>query len=140
MNHRNLCVISGRPAVWLWGAMLMILAAPAAFAEAQQRSPATQTPSADAETIDKGKRNFVTYACYACHGHSGQGSDSGPRIDTNRLSFTAFSRYVREPAGSMPQYKTQSQISDAALTEIYTYLKSIPPPPDPKSIPLLNDE
>lgn len=79
----------------------------------------------------------MTYACYACHGYEGQGSDVGPRIDTNRLTLQAFVNYVRKPARRMPPFRTQAQISDAALGEIYTFLKSLPPPPDPKTIPLL---
>jgi mono/diheme cytochrome c family protein len=116
----------------------LLFSIPAASVRAQQPAPETEPPSAD--NIEKGKRDFVTYACYACHGHSGQGSDSGPRVDTNRLTLQAFSRYVRAPAGSMPQYKTRSQLPDSALADMYAFLESLPPPPDPKSIPLLNDD
>ncbi|MBI4479889.1 MAG: cytochrome c [Acidobacteria bacterium] len=134
------CPFSGRPLSWLTGAMLLILAIPAARGQAQQPVPKAETPPAETENVATGKRNFVTYACSACHGYSGQGSDSGPRIDTNRSPFPAFVSYVRQPGGSMPPYKTQSQISDSALADIYAFLKSVPPPPDPKSIPLLNDD
>ena len=41
------------------------------------------------------------------------------------------------PAGVMPRYSTESQIADATLADIYAFLKSIPPPQDPKTIPLL---
>jgi hypothetical protein len=40
----------------------------------------------------------------------------------------------------MPPFRTQSQISDAALEEIYAYLHSLPPPPDPRTIPLLKGD
>ena len=103
---------------------------------------AQQPPSAPlrpaAEAIEKGKQNFVTYACYACHGYAGQGSDVGPRIDTKRLTQQAFVNIVRKPARRMPPFRTEQQISDAALAEIYAFLQSLPSPPDPKSIPLLN--
>ena len=138
MNRFIVCPVSGRPLIWLMGAMLLILATPAARAQTQQPAPEAEAPSA--ETVEKGKRDFVTYTCFACHGHSGQGSDSGPRLDTNRLTFPAFSRYVRQPAGSMPQYKTQNQLPDSALADMYAFLKSLLSPPDPKSIPLLNDD
>jgi len=49
----------------------------------------------------------------------------------------AFTGYVRKPARRMPPYRTERQIPDTALAEIYAFLKSLPPPPDPKSIPLL---
>ncbi len=127
---------SGKSLFWLSGAMLLILAILAASAQAQQPAPETETRLTG--NTEKGKQDFVTYACYSCHGHSGQGSDSGPRVDTNRLTFQGFSSYVRQPAGSMPPYKTQNQLPDSALIDMYAFLESLPPPPDPKSIPLLN--
>ena len=33
-----------------------------------------------------------------------------------------------------------SQVTPAELADIYAFLKSIPPSPDPKSIPLLNEK
>ena len=118
------------------GGMLLVVAWPAAFAHGQQLASAP--PAAPA--LERGKQNLVTYACYACHGYAGQGSDVGPRIDTNRLTSQAFINYVRKPARRMPPFRTQAQISDAALGEIYTFLKSLPPPPDLKNIPLLRGD
>ena len=103
---------------------------------AQQSSSATANLAPEA--IEKGKQNFVTYACYACHGYAGQGSDVGPRIDTTRLTLQGFVNIVRKPARRMPPFRTERQITDAALAEIYAFLKSVPSPPDPKTIPLLN--
>jgi len=103
---------------------------------AQQSSSATANLAPEA--IEKGKQNFVTYACYACHGYGGQGSDVGPRIDTTRLTLQGFVNIVRKPARRMPPFRTERQISNAALAEIYAFLKSLPSPPDPKTIPLLN--
>jgi mono/diheme cytochrome c family protein len=103
------------------------------------QAPAT-APAVAAETIEKGRQHFVTYTCYACHGYGGHGSGSGPRIDTTRRTFEVFRKYVRQPGGNMPPFRTESQIPDSALEEIYAYLDSLPPPPDPKSIPLLMAE
>jgi mono/diheme cytochrome c family protein len=116
--------------------MLALLFGLVATARAQQPPAAPTTPAAEA--IEKGRQNFVTYACYACHGYSGQGSDVGPRIDTKRLTRQGFVNIVRKPARRMPPFRTERQISDAALAEIYDFLNSLPSPPDPKSIPLLN--
>ena len=125
--------------VFLWkrafarmlGAMLL-LAITAAGAPAQQ--------SADSEeSVQRGKQNFVTYACSACHGYSGQGTDRGSRLDASRLPFAAFERIVRQGLNLMPRYGSQAQLPDSALGDIYDFLKSIPPPPDPASIPLLNE-
>jgi cytochrome c553 len=114
--------------------MLGALAFRAVPLHGQQASP---PPAAAAATLEKGKQHLVTYACYACHGYTGQGSDVGPRLDMNRLTLQAFTGYVRKPARRMPPYRTERQIPDTALAEIYAFLKSLPPPPDPKSIPLL---
>jgi mono/diheme cytochrome c family protein len=121
---------------WIAGVSVALLLGVVAPARGQQ-APSAITGSA-AESIEKGKQNFVTYACYACHGYAGQGSDVGPRIDTARLTLQGFMNFVRKPARRMPPFRTERQISDAALAEIYAFLRSVPPPPDPKSIPLLN--
>jgi mono/diheme cytochrome c family protein len=118
------------------GVTLALLVSLVAPVRAQQPPSAPAAFTADA--IEKGKQNFVTYACYACHGYFGQGSDVGPRIDTKRLTSQGFVNIVRKPARRMPPFRTERQISDAALAEIYAFLKSLPSPPDPKSIPLLN--
>ena len=94
-----------------------------------QNSPST-------ENAAKGKASFTFYACSACHGYSGQGG-VGPRLASTSLSLDALMKYVRKPGGAMPRYATESQITDATLTDIYAFLKSIPPPADPKTIPLL---
>ena len=119
--------------------MLCAVAYQAAPLHGQQASPAPP-PAASAATLEKGKQHLVTYGCYACHGYAGQGSDVGPRLDMSRLTVQAFTGYVRKPARRMPPYRTERQIPDTALAEIYSFLKSLPPPPDPKSIPLLRAE
>jgi len=121
---------------WVTFVLLALLLGLVAPIRAQQRPPATTNLAPDA--IEKGKQNFVTYACYACHGYGGQGSDVGPRIDTTRLTLQGFVNIVRKPARRMPPFRTERQITDAALAEIYAFLKSLPSPPDPKTIPLLN--
>jgi mono/diheme cytochrome c family protein len=124
------------------GIVVVLLAGsvPVAQAQVQRQARVAQSSRPEAEKVERGRRSFFTLACYSCHGHQGQGSDSGPRLDTTRLSLQGLTRYVRQPAGSMPPYRTQEQVSDAALGEIYAYLQSLPRPPDPKNIPLLQDE
>src|SRR5262245_65286882 len=121
---------------WTAGVLLALVLSLVAPLRAQQ--PGSTPTGSAAAAIEKGKQNFVTYACYACHGYSGQGSDVGPRIDTTRLTLQGFVTIVRKPARRMPPFRTERQITDAALAEIYAFLKSLPSPPDPKTIPLLN--
>jgi len=96
-----------------------------------------QAPTAE----ERGKQHMVTYFCSACHGFTGQGgqTDIAPRIRVDVLSAEAMAAYVRNPGGDMPPYRTEAQIPDAALRDIYAYLKSIPPSPAAEDIPLLND-
>jgi mono/diheme cytochrome c family protein len=112
----------------------MLLAA-AITARAQTQAPAS---GASAEKVERGKKAFVTYLCYSCHGYAAHGgTDTGPRIDANKFTVEAFTRFVRKPP-SMPPYAAK-HLPDAVLDDIYAYLKSIPPPQDPKTIPLLKD-
>ena len=132
MNYSRVCSFWKTASACPLGAMLLILAVPAARVQAQQ-------PPASSESIANGKRDFVTYVCSACHGYSGQGTDRGPRLDTNRLPFAAFERIVRQGGNVMPRFGTQAQLPDSALADIYAFLKSLPVPPEPQNIPLLND-
>ena len=108
------------------GALLGFVAATSSV-EAQQQP---------AGNIENGKKTFETYACASCHGYSGNGA-SAVRVATTPRSFESFVQYVRKPTGAMPAYTTEKQIPDQTLRDIYAYLKSIPLPPDPKTIPLL---
>jgi ubiquinol-cytochrome c reductase cytochrome c subunit len=63
----------------------------------------------------EGKKLYVSYGCYQCHGYEAQGSSaSGPRLGPRPIAFTAFSRYVRQPTGQMPPYTTKV-VSDVPL-------------------------
>lgn len=94
-----------------------------------------QTPAAG--NSENGKRLFLRDGCYECHGYAGQGSRDGARIGPPVLNVQGLIRYVRRPAGAMPAF-TEKVITDQELTDIYAYLKSIPPPKAAKDIPLLN--
>ena len=91
---------------------------------------------------ERGKQHMVTYFCASCHGFTGQGgqTDIAPRIRVDALSVDAMIAYVRNPGGDMPPFRTEEQIPDAALRDIYAYLKSLPASPAADDIPLLNDE
>ena len=102
------------------------------------KPPAKQEPTTAANPSN-GQRLFVKDGCYECHGYLGQGSTStgGTRLGPPQIPLSAFVSYVREPTGQMPPY-TPKAISKEDLAEIYNFLKSVPPPPPLKSIPLLN--
>lgn len=101
-------------------------------------------PGAEAQAstgnAKNGKQIYASFGCYECHGREGQGSVlSGPRIGPHPIQFSAFVKYIRQPKGQMPPY-TDKVVSEVELADIYAFLQSLPPPPDPKKIPLLNPD
>jgi mono/diheme cytochrome c family protein len=93
--------------------------------------------AASASSAEKGQGLFLKYGCWQCHGTLGQGGITGPRLAPDPLPFDALANFVRTSSGSMPPYR-QAVLPDADLADIYAYLQSIPNPPDPKTLPLLN--
>ena len=88
------------------------------------QTPAPQPSPAPAGNAEAGKKLFVSYGCYQCHGYEAQGSSAtGPRLGPRPIAFAAFSRYVRQPTGQMPPY-TAKVVSDADLTNIYAFVSS----------------
>jgi ubiquinol-cytochrome c reductase cytochrome c subunit len=100
---------------------------------------AAQAPAAaPAGDVAKGKAIFERTGCYQCHGREGQGGREGPRIASPvPLAWPALSKFVRTTRGDMPPY-TEKVLSNQDLADIYAYMRSIPPAPDFKTIPLLN--
>ena len=104
-------------------------------AAASAQTPAPQPSAAPAGNVETGKKLFVSYGCYQCHGYEAQGSSAtGPRLGPRPIAFAAFSRYIRQPTGQMPPY-TAKVVSDADLTNIYAFVQSRPAPAS--NIPLL---
>jgi mono/diheme cytochrome c family protein len=95
---------------------------------------AAQTPAGN---VDNGKRLFLRDGCWECHGYAGQGGRDGARIAATALNAQGLIRYVRRPAGAMPAF-TEKVATDQELTDIWSYLKTLPAPKAAKDIPLLN--
>jgi mono/diheme cytochrome c family protein len=68
----------------------------------------------------------------------GQGGNAGPRLAPNPLPYEALSTFVRTTNRQMPPY-SESILPNEDLADIYAYLQSVPPTPDYKTIPLLNN-
>ena len=92
------------------------------------------TPAGNAEN---GKKLFVKFGCYTCHGYQGQGGSAGARLAPRPIALAALIAYVRHPSGSMPPF-TDKVVKDVELTDIHAFLASVPAPPAVKDIPLLN--
>jgi mono/diheme cytochrome c family protein len=109
-----------------------------AFLQSANPAPPSNLSSLTGNT-QNGGRIYVADGCYECHGRVGQGSQStaAPRIGPPALTIDAFARYIHAPTGNMPPY-TSKVVSDQDVADIYAFLKSLPPAPTAKDIPLLN--
>jgi len=99
-------------------------------AEAAQQTRTAAPPPAAARTgnADNGKKLFVKYGCYECHGREGQGGVAfGPRLAPDPMPYAAFLRYVRAPRGEMPPYSDKLITSEQDLADIHAFLASRPP-------------
>lgn len=101
-----------------------------------QTQPAGQ-PSTTAGNPESGKRLFMKYTCYYCHGTAGQGGVAGARVAVVARNAQSFTRYVRRPAGQMPAYGERI-LSDQELIDIFAYLRSLPSAKAVQDIPLLS--
>jgi len=98
---------------------------------------AAEPPKGDAA---KGRESYLTKGCSYCHGTVGQGGGGrtgGLRLANMGIGYEAFLNQLRHPVNEMPPY-VQSAMPDAEVANIHAYISSLPPPPDVKSIPILN--
>ena len=100
---------------------------------------AAQTPASSPTDAENGKKLYVTYFCWSCHGSNGRAGGTGPAIAPSTRSAEDLIKYVRKPRGPMPPYTSKS-ISDRDLADIAAFLRTVPKDPDPKTIPLLNQQ
>ena len=99
--------------------------------------PATMVSAQDTGDVKKGQAVFLAYTCYGCHGFSGQ-NGPGMRLAPMKLPAATFINMVRNPSqpNRMPPYSPKV-ITDAQLTDVWAYLKTLPDSPAAKDIPLL---
>jgi mono/diheme cytochrome c family protein len=110
----------------------------AASTPAQPPAAIPKPPAAPVGAAETGRKLYVSYGCWQCHGYEGQGGAAGPRIAPRPLPLDGFSKIVRRPPNQMPAY-SQRLVPDAELAAIHAYLASRPAPPSVQSIPLLRD-
>ena len=116
-----------------WMILAALVLATAVTATAQTAAPAA-SPAGNADT---GRKLFVSFGCYQCHGYEAQGSSAtGPRLGPKPIVYAAFLRYVRRPTNQMPPF-TAKVVADADLANIYAFLQSRPAPTPVANIPLL---
>ena len=114
------------------------VAGPLAAGGGQQAAPAPQQQNANAPAgnATNGRKLFVSFGCYQCHGYEAQGGSAGPRLAPRPIAYAQFMKYVRHPTNEMPPF-TEKIVKDAELTDIHAFLRAQPAPPDVDKIPLL---
>jgi mono/diheme cytochrome c family protein len=95
------------------------------------------TGNALAGDIEKGKVAYIKNGCFQCHGFAAQGGQAGPKLAPDTMPIEAMVQFVRTSRRAMPPY-SEEILSDGDLGDIHAFLTSLPKPPDPKTIPLLN--
>jgi len=120
-------------------ALAIVLAWGIAVASAaqQQAAPAPQqNNNVPAGNAANGRKLFVSFGCYQCHGYEAQGGSAGPRLAPRPIAYAQFMKYVRHPTNEMPPF-TEKIVKDAELTDIHAFLRGQPAPKDVDTIPLL---
>jgi mono/diheme cytochrome c family protein len=84
------------------------------------------TPSAFAQSAERGMKLYQEKWCHSCHGTAGQGGErgAGPKLAPNPFPYEAFAAQTRRPRMNMPRYPIE-HLSDAELADIYAYLASV---------------
>jgi mono/diheme cytochrome c family protein len=90
-----------------------------------------------AASPEKGKEAFLKNGCWQCHGTEGQGGSAGLRLAPGPKPLAYISAFIRNTNGPMPPY-TEKILPDSDVADIHAYLQSLPPAPDPKTLPALN--
>jgi len=119
-----------------FGLFVIAMAGPLAAGTGQQAGPAPQQQNAPAGNAANGRKLFVSFGCYQCHGYEAQGGSAGPRLAPRPIAYAQLMKYVRHPTGEMPPF-TEKIVKDTELTDIYAFLRAQPVPPDVDKIPLL---
>ena len=127
---------------FLLASALFVLAAacPLVAGARQPAGPAlqqnAQQQTAPAGNAANGRKNFVAFGCYQCHGYEAQGGSAGPRLAPRPIAYQQFMKYVRHPTNQMPPF-TEKTVTDAELTDIHAFLRGQPAAADVDKIPLL---
>src|SRR6187401_1611115 len=121
-----------------FGLFVIAVAGPLSAGAGQQAAPAPQQQNANAPAGNaaNGRKLFVSFGCYQCHGYEAQGGSAGPRLAPRPIAYAQLMKYVRHPTGEMPPF-TEKIVKDSELTDIYAFLRAQPAPPDVDKIPLL---
>lgn len=123
----------------LFAAVLLGLAlAPSqTSARPRQTSPTVRGATPPSGNAQNGRKAFIAHTCYTCHGYEAEGG-VGLRLVGYSNTLDSFIAYVRQPKGVMPP--AGANITAQEFLDIYTWVRSIAPSPDAKTIDLLKPD
>jgi len=124
----------------LLGAALLALALAPSQAQARPRQTSSNTARAATPAggnAQNGRKAFIAHTCYTCHGYEAEGG-VGLRLVGYSNTLDSFIAYVRQPRGAMPP--AGANITAQEFLDIYTWVRSIAPSPDAKTIDLLKPD
>jgi mono/diheme cytochrome c family protein len=125
---------------YLLAAALLALALTPSRVPARPRQTTTNAvraaTSASGNAQD-GRKAFIAHTCYTCHGYEAEGG-VGLRLVGYSNTLDSFIAYVRQPKGVMPP--AGANITAQEFQDIYTWVRSIAPSPDVKTIDLLKPD
>ncbi len=125
---------------YLFVAALLALTLTPSGAPARARQTTTNavraatSPSGNPQDVRKA---FIAHTCYTCHGYEAEGG-VGLRLVGYSNTLDSFIAYVRQPRGVMPP--AGANITAQEFLDIYTWVRSIAPSPDAKTIDLLKPD
>ncbi len=109
--------------------ILVLIAGLVQGGRATAQAPTQPAAAAQTGNTEQGKKLYVSYGCYQCHGYEAQGSSAtGTRLGPRAIPLASFAKYIREPTGQMPPY-TIKVASDTDLADIYAFVQARPAPP-----------
>ena len=124
----------------LFAGVLLCLAFASSRAEARPQQPTPNTQRAATPSVgnaQNGRKAFIAHTCYTCHGYEAEGG-VGLRLVGYSNTLDSFIAYVRQPRGVMPP--AGASITAQEFLDIYTWVRSIGPSPDAKTIDLLKPD
>jgi mono/diheme cytochrome c family protein len=98
---------------------------------AREAKAAAQRGNAPAGNTQNGEKVFTSEKCAGCHGPQGEGGTgqiAAPRIGPPRFGLPMFLDAVRNAKAPMPSFSA-SEVSDAALADVFAFLSSKTAPP-----------
>lgn len=133
LSNRAQTRLAGSAALWLIAALAIGAPVVTTAQDAAPARAAQTTTGAPAGDATRGRDLYYQYACYACHGYTGE-TGARPFVGNPSPVLTAeatFIRFLRGratvspelPSTAMPSYAERT-LSDAQARDIYAHIRT----------------